>query len=311
MSDEDERGAADEVAEGRTRVDLVGDVRVRRGAVVLGSRQLGGTKPRLVLVSLVLSAGLPVSKERLVEQLWGEHPPEGAVPALESHVSVLRSRLAALGGSPRLVATVPHGYMVDTTRLDVDVWQAEAVLALPPTPRGSVPTAAARATLRRALERVDGPLLADEADLPWLEAARARHGRLLGELRSRAARYELEAGNAEEGLRLAARSLEQDPLDERSWCTLLEGHIALGQPVEAVRAFTRCRDVLRQHLGCVPGPRVQVALRRALGATADDGSADLLVLLLRMQDATLAKTEDERRRVYSRARSALLEAASV
>ena len=47
-------------------VDLVGGLRVRVGETVLGPRQLGGTKPRRLLLALVLSRGEPVSKDRLV-----------------------------------------------------------------------------------------------------------------------------------------------------------------------------------------------------------------------------------------------------
>jgi len=298
------------VEENRLRINLVGDVQVQLGTSGLTSRQLGGTKPRLILVSLVLAAGRPVSKERLIVQLWGEHPPAGAVPALESYVSVLRSRLSGLGCSPWLVGTVPHGYRVEADGVSVDVWDGDAVLAGPAPPRGGCPTSAIRRAVRDTLASLDSPLLPDEADLPWLEEARARHSRRRSELRGLAARYELEAGDAEAALRLTTRSLEQDQLDERAWCTLLESYVLLGQPVEALRAFTRCREVFVEQLGCAPGPRMQAILERALLATADDGLGDLLSAVLHLGDTTASRPEEERLRLYARARMALTDAVS-
>ncbi len=50
----------------------------------------GGPKPRALLVSLVLARGSPVSRERLVDAVWGERPPASAAHALQVYVSELR-----------------------------------------------------------------------------------------------------------------------------------------------------------------------------------------------------------------------------
>jgi hypothetical protein len=51
---------------------------------------VGGAKPRALLVMLLLHANQAVGVDRLVDALWGEHPPTGAANALQAHVASLR-----------------------------------------------------------------------------------------------------------------------------------------------------------------------------------------------------------------------------
>ena len=56
---------------------------------------LPGGKPRALLAVLALAVGEVVSAERLIDELWGEDPPETAANALQVHVSQLRKVLGA------------------------------------------------------------------------------------------------------------------------------------------------------------------------------------------------------------------------
>jgi hypothetical protein len=57
------------------------------------SRALGGQKQRALLAILLLHANEVVSSDRLIDELWGEAPPETAAKALQVHVSQLRKLL--------------------------------------------------------------------------------------------------------------------------------------------------------------------------------------------------------------------------
>ena len=59
---------------------------------------LGGQKLRALLVILLLSANEPVSRDVLVDRLWGEHPPAGAQHTLEVYISRLRKTLEPAAG---------------------------------------------------------------------------------------------------------------------------------------------------------------------------------------------------------------------
>ena len=54
---------------------------------------LGGPKQRLVLAHLLLRANQVVPADRLIDQVWGEEPPDAARSALQAYVSRLRRSL--------------------------------------------------------------------------------------------------------------------------------------------------------------------------------------------------------------------------
>lgn len=60
---------------------------------------------------LMERADTPISLDELLENVWGHLPGTGAAEVVRAHVSNLRRKMAALGGSARLLRTLPHrGY---------------------------------------------------------------------------------------------------------------------------------------------------------------------------------------------------------
>src|SRR5206468_5255952 len=51
---------------------------------------LGGPKPRVLLAMLALHANEVVSRDRLIEALWGDRPPPSVDQSLDTYVSRLR-----------------------------------------------------------------------------------------------------------------------------------------------------------------------------------------------------------------------------
>ena len=92
---------------------LLGPVEVRDGERVLG---VGGRKPRGLLAALLLRAGEDVSAERLIDDLWGERPPQTAKNSLHNCVSALRR---ALG--PDVLVTRPSGYALEIEPEQLDL----------------------------------------------------------------------------------------------------------------------------------------------------------------------------------------------
>jgi len=54
---------------------------------------LGSAKQRALLAILLLHANEVVSRDRLIDELWGEQPPASAPHSLEVYVSRLRKAL--------------------------------------------------------------------------------------------------------------------------------------------------------------------------------------------------------------------------
>src|SRR3954452_15235453 len=82
--------------------------------------ELGGAKPRALLAMLLLDANQVVSRDRLIEGLWGESLSASAAHSLDHYVSRLRRVL----GEGRLVRRSP-GYLlrVEPGELDLDRFQ--------------------------------------------------------------------------------------------------------------------------------------------------------------------------------------------
>ncbi|GAA1841414.1 BTAD domain-containing putative transcriptional regulator [Pseudonocardia ailaonensis] len=208
-----------------------------------------GLRLRGLLARLALSPGRTVPADTLVDDLWGDEPPDGAGNALQSLVSRLRR---ALG--PELVATVPGGYRLQVAPDDVDAVCAERRLA---EARAADPTTARR-LVGEALALWRGPALSDVRRLPFADAAAAR----LTDQRSgaivRAAELDLAAGRTGPIGPLTAL-LDEQPLNENAAAALARSLHAAGRQADALAVLDRTRDRLVDELGVDPGEELQTA----------------------------------------------------
>lgn len=88
-----------------------------------GPIPLGGAKQRAVLALLILNANRVVSGERLIDELWGDDPPETASTGLQVYVSRLRKLLPE--GS---LQTRAPGYVLEADPEGVDILRFERLL---------------------------------------------------------------------------------------------------------------------------------------------------------------------------------------
>src|SRR2546430_4076630 len=88
---------------------------------------LGRLKERLVLAVLLLHANEFVSRERLIDELWGESPPPTARKAVNVYVSQLRKALARNGVDP--IATADGGYRFEIDSQELDAARMQQLLA--------------------------------------------------------------------------------------------------------------------------------------------------------------------------------------
>ncbi|MFA4840193.1 MAG: BTAD domain-containing putative transcriptional regulator [Agrococcus sp.] len=252
----------------RLSVDIIGPLVVRRDGVVLEAH-LGGPKPRQILAILLLRRGDPVSKDALIDLLWGDKPPKEARATLESYVSVLRRHLQLGRGRSGPLRTTTGGYMIDAS-VDLDLARFDALLH-------SAQHAEAAAThplVVQALALATGPLLGDEPGPAWVAAERDRHALAVTTARVLAAESAAALGANAEAIDWAHQALLGDPLHEGAWTALILALERSGQCAEGLRAYGRCRQVFDRELGCEPSPALRAAHARLLQATAA-GRGDL------------------------------------
>jgi DNA-binding SARP family transcriptional activator len=131
-----------------------------------GPLALGGEKQRALLALLLLNANRVVSRDRLIDQLWGDEPPETAVTTVQVYVSRLRKLLPA-----GTLTTRSPGYVLAAEPETVDLLRFERMLA---DARDAEPARASE-LLHGAAQLWRGPALTEFASEPF---ARAEAGRL-------------------------------------------------------------------------------------------------------------------------------------
>jgi DNA-binding SARP family transcriptional activator/DNA polymerase III delta prime subunit len=217
---------------------------------------VGGSRERAVLALLLLSANRVVSSERLADDLWGNHPPEGAAHALRVHVSRLRKALREAGGDG-IVVTQSPGYVarVDTAAVDATCFESLAAQAREQAAGGHHEQAAA--TLREALGLWRGPALADVADAPLAraEAARLEEARLAA-LEDRI-ETDLACGRHAQLVAELEALTRAHPLRERLWGHRMVALYRAGRQAEALRAYQELRTILGEELGLEPDSTLQ------------------------------------------------------
>ncbi len=118
---------------------------------------LGGAKPRALLALLLLHANEVVSRDRLIDALWGDRPPGTAGHSLDVQISRLRKAFEP----DELLLTQRGGYVLQVEPEQIDVHRFERLLeerAGGRTPRASRPRRSgarvgARTVARRCARR--------------------------------------------------------------------------------------------------------------------------------------------------------------
>ena len=221
---------------------------------------LGGPRQRAVLALLLLEANRVVSMDRLAEDVWGGHPPEGWATTLQTYVFHLRHALEpdrARGVAGDVLVTRDHGYLlrVDRDHLDAALFQDGFTAGRAALEAGRYAEAAA--TLRKALELWRGPVLADLADYAFTRPEAAR----LEELRLAALEARIDADLALGRHDALTAELEQltaeHPLRERLHGQLMLALYRCSRQADALAAYRRVRDLLAGELGIDPGEPLQ------------------------------------------------------
>src|SRR3954454_10078806 len=136
--------------------------------------KLGGRKARALLARLALDANRTVPAERLIEDLWGEDPPETAAKMVQIHVSQLRKVLAS-----GVLVTRPGGYALAVDPASIDLVRFERLRDAGRVALVAGDASTAGRLLGEALALWRGEALAEFSEpFALLEAARLAHLRL-------------------------------------------------------------------------------------------------------------------------------------
>ena len=235
---------------------ILGTLEVRDGDQRL---TLGSPRQRALLAILVLHRGEVLSSDRLIDQLWGARPPLTAAKIIQGYISQLRKIL----GDGTLV-TRGGGYELAVDREQVD---AERFLALAGAGREALAAenpAGATELLTESLALWRGEPLADFAYERFAQDHTAR----LEEARLRAVEDRIDADLGLGRERDLVEELEQlcrrHPNRERLLGQLMLALYRSGRQADALEAYRRGQEQLRDELGLEPGPSLRSLERRIL-----------------------------------------------
>jgi peptide/nickel transport system substrate-binding protein len=220
---------------------------------------LGGPKQRALLAILLLNANAAVSRDRLIDGIWGERPPPTAAHTLDNYISRLRKTL----GDGRVSRRAP-GYVLQVMPDELDLDRFERLLALGREHLARGDARQAGRDLRAALALWRGPALADLRFGPFALAEADR----LEELRLQALEYRIEAdlalGAGSELVPELEALVREHPFRERPLGPLMLALYRAGRQAEALAAYQAGRRRLAEELGLEPGPELHELERKIL-----------------------------------------------
>jgi DNA-binding SARP family transcriptional activator len=205
-----------------------------------------------LLALLLLNANRVVARERLIDELWGEEPPETAVTTVQVYVS----RLRKLIGADALVTRAP-GYALQVEPELVDLLRFERLLA-----EARVADGDRSELLREALGLWRGPALSEfEESFARVEGGRLEELRL-GAVEDRIG-ADLALGRHAEIVAELETLIARHPHRERLRCQLMLALYRCDRQAEALVAYRNARDVLDE-IGLEPSERLKALERQIL-----------------------------------------------
>ena len=227
--------------------------------------ELGGRQQRILLTALLLRRNEVVSVDRLIDAIWGERPPPGAIKNVQVQVSRLRKAL----GDAEAVRTHANGYSLELAPGQLDLDRFEERLEDGRRALAGGDPDEAHSILSDALKLWRGPPLSDFAYDAFVQAEIAR----LEELRLSAVEERLEAelalGLHREVTSELQRLVAEHPLRERLRAQLILALYRGGRKPEALRIYEEARRLLAEELGLEPSE----SLRRLQAAVLADDHA--------------------------------------
>jgi DNA-binding SARP family transcriptional activator len=233
-------------------ISVLGDIETRIDG---RAADLGHVRRQTVFVGLLADANHLVPVDRLIDRVWGRHPPDGARSSLYSYISRLRTALSAAAGDA-MVDRRPGGYVLslsDDAFGAVDLYRFRELVGLA---RVSPAEETRLAHLEEALAlwRADA---FGSLDSPWINEF--RESLHLERFRAALDRNDvlLRQGRQSERLGDLLSLAQRHPLDERLIGQLMLALYREGRAAQALEHYEHTRRALSDEMGADPGAELR------------------------------------------------------
>ncbi|MEU8843127.1 BTAD domain-containing putative transcriptional regulator [Streptomyces roseus] len=240
------------------RISLLGPLQVWQDGQPLN---LGHLRQQAVLAALALGAGRTVSRQELLDGIWGMEPPHTNVVPV--YVYRLRKALRAGDGPASVIEHDRCGYRLAPGTFDVDVAHMERLLAeVARADRAGEASEVVR-LCTRALDLFRGEPLAGLPG-PLAEAERLRLTERRIAVIQRKSQWQLRLGRHFEAIAELFALASAQPLNETVAVMLMRALCRGGRRTEALAVFDRTRRRLAEDLGVPPSRMLRGAYEEIL-----------------------------------------------
>jgi DNA-binding SARP family transcriptional activator len=240
------------LVENQTQFQLCGRLIIR----IDGERvedALPGAQGRMLLGFLALKRSRFVPRDELIDAIWGERLPSAPETALRALLSKLRSTLGAerLEGKADLRLVLPADAVIDVERASEAIHAADTAVAQKEWRRAWVTSHIAVNIARRLF------MAGHEAH--WIDEQRHEMEEMHAAGLEALAAAGVGLGGPELDLaeRAARQLIKVAPFRESGHRLLMQTLAAEGNVAEALLAYDRLRERLREELGIAPSPSLQ------------------------------------------------------
>jgi len=244
---------------------------------------IAGARQRALLAYLLLHPNRVVASDRLIDELFGDEPPDGALNSVHTGISRLRRQLTEAGVTEPPIVTRPPGYMLELAPDQLDLHDFERLLEQGRRQLDAGTPDLAGETMRDALALWRGSPLADIANYPFAQAEASRLEGLRVTAVTERIEADLASGRHAELARELGSLVAAHPLDERLRGLLMLALYRSGRQADALQVYQDIRRLLIAELGLEPGKALKQLEQRIL---TQDPTLDLAQPHVPPRDAT-------------------------
>lgn len=268
---------------------LLGGLRLQTDSgepVPLSTKKVGA-----LLAYLALHPGQAQARPKLATLLWGDRSEVQARESLRQALSLVRKALSHVD-TRSLIA------YQDTISFEPAALTTDAIVFGDLVGRSGIQSLEEAIALCGG-ELLEGVQIAAPEFESWMTAERERFREMALEAMTKLLDHHLSVGAVERGIRIAARLLATDPLQERVHRTLMELYCRQGRHGAALRQYRTCADLLAKELGIDPDARPKhcVATFSKRGTNSRAGPQAVFIWL-RLNPSTRSRMNCRLRRAH-------------
>jgi len=239
----------------RIRITTLGQFNILCNNKILDSKAFGGSRPILLLKSIVLHGSKDIPKEVLIDELW----PKATAKAGDKNFKINLHRLRkAIEPNPK--KEFGYFYIVqkaglisldsELVTLDVDEFIAFGAKAVKNEINSRFETALE--FYDKAAQIYKGDYFSEEPYMEWMSRKRELFKVRFVELLQKKAMLHEELDQIDEAIKTWNLILSSDPWLEAAYQNLMILYADSGQKKKALDVFDQCRSIFREDLGTKP-----------------------------------------------------------